>query len=124
VARRFATGRKEFAVGVKGDAQMIGSRVLVFLDSGPDFLRSVKTAALYSEQVHVLTLLDSTMLGLIEADAAKVVAKSSQKHPRLLAPLRTLAYAEFMRENGDELRLLEQERALSSFSRLDNWHVS
>ena len=35
---------------------MIGSNIILFPDTGEEFISSLKTAILYSEKVHVLTL--------------------------------------------------------------------
>ena len=41
---------------------MVGSDVFLYPETGPEFLRALKMAVLYSERVHSLTLTDRTLL--------------------------------------------------------------
>jgi hypothetical protein len=86
---------------------VIGPDTLLFPDTGDEFLRSLRSAALFSNQVHVLTLIDTRLSETI-IDAFE---KAGAKNGPVLAR-RVLEYFEFVRASYDDLSMLESEKVL------------
>jgi len=93
---------------------MINSDILLFPDTGPEFLRALKTAVLYSEQVHVLTLCNASvlfhLLGKTLEDATLVELRAKVHGRERLT--RTAEYAQFVMGHWKELNLLVSEKVL------------
>ncbi len=111
---------------------MIGSEILLYPDTGPEFLRALKMAVLYTRRVHVLTLLDQE---LVESFAAQSSAQPLEKSIERLAPPRLVVgqrvpvggggvpvpstpkvseYLSFIRQNLEDFSLLVSEGLLTS----------
>jgi hypothetical protein len=100
---------------------MAHAETLLFPDSGPEFVRALKTALLYSDRVHAATVCDLAML-----KSAKEMATSGVI-PNASAPLamrstltkRLAQYESFVSELGPDLMMLKNEGALSIASSYD-----
>ena|SRR2546425_99693 len=57
---------------------MIGSDILLYPDTGPEFLRALRMAVLYSQRVHVLTLVDKALI-------ENFLAWAASEYPEVLA---------------------------------------
>ena len=96
---------------------MIGSDTLLFPDTGPDFLRSLRTGTLYSNQVHVLTRFDSKTLKWAEAYSDPDNEPFSSSYPSWDAYSDRLSrYATFVRQNHKDLVLLKDAGVLVPLS--------
>jgi hypothetical protein len=109
---------------------MIGSEILLYPDTGPEFLRALKLGVLYSKRVHVLTLLDDTLLESYLADEQpkqippsqpKLRANDFGPHVPILgvgvpvpSTANALEYLRFVQENRADLSLLIGEGVLTS----------
>ena len=82
---------------------VIGSHVLLFPDTGADFVRALKAAALYSESVTVPTVYDIAWVRGACADIARAQGHVSPK---------AQAYLAFVREHQRDIALLKREGIL------------
>ncbi len=82
---------------------MIGSDTLLFPDTGPEFLKSLRTAVLYSKHVHVLTLLDPALANT-GAEGFKPVSPENPIGYRRLSQ-----YFIFLKKTLPDLTLLKNE---------------
>ena len=90
---------------------MIGSNVLIFPDSGPGFARAARTAALYADGIHALTIPNFDAA----TDLINALVRRAKAAPNLnYAAARIIQYANFARDNGADLRLLQAEGLLSA----------
>src|SRR5438105_1131556 len=106
---------------------MINSDVLLFPDTGPDFVRSLKTAVLYSERVYVLTLHPRVLPRLLgtamEDPTLSQLREKVHGRERLI---RSAEYSRFMMAHIKELNLLISEEVLLpvSFGPIGLFHLS
>lgn len=83
------------------ELQMIGSDTLLFPDTGPDFIRSLRTAVLYSKRVHVLTFLDPRAAEKM-TDA---IGRATEGYPVWIR--RIAEYFKFVQQNQKDLLALK-----------------
>ena len=88
---------------------MIGSDTLLFPDTGPDFLRALRTAVLYSKQVHVLTMPDIRMAEVMTKAFDDSGKGSVDRHT---VPKRLSEYFTFVLESHKDLSLLKNAGVL------------
>ena len=85
---------------------MLGSDTLLFPDTGPAFLRALRTSALYSRSISALTLFDAS--GRME-----LLEKLSALLNRFPGSQSTISeYSQFITTTGQELALFESEGIL------------
>src|ERR1044071_567894 len=90
---------------------MVGSDVLVFPDTGPDFIRAVRMASLYANRVASLTLF------LEHADAVKLADAFSDTHPTHPIGYRRLQqYFAFLARDLREIDTLRREGVMFTLS--------
>ena len=66
---------------------MIGSDILLYPDTGPEFLRALRMAALYSQRVHVLTLVDKAIIENFLTWAASEYPDAAGREDRIRIPV-------------------------------------
>jgi hypothetical protein len=88
---------------------LIGSEVLLFPDTGPDFNRVLRTAVLYSEKVQVITILQPP-----EFVERVTTEWASLGRSDLVSAQRTVNYFRFIRDAASDLRLLTREGLVRS----------
>jgi hypothetical protein len=111
---------------------MVGSDVFLYPETGPEFLKTLKMAALYSRRVHALTLTDNALIeGYLETSRLLGIAnsKESRKTFRIQAPrplsifgggvmmpstLEAIQYLEFAQSNLDDLKMLAKANVFVS----------
>ncbi|PWT99843.1 MAG: hypothetical protein C5B51_26390 [Terriglobia bacterium] len=93
---------------------MIGSEVLLFPETGPRFMRALKSAALYSNRVHALTVRPFLKAELMGDFARRLDADCRPTDTPEMVNLhrRTAAYLYFLRDNFDDLLSLADEHIL------------
>lgn len=86
---------------------MFTSDVLLYPDTGPRTIAAMKTAALYAERVHTLTILESDL-------TAAFMNMFSDQEPRRNDPGfgRLRSYFEFIDKNAGDLTLLQEQGVL------------
>src|SRR2546426_9753779 len=109
---------------------MIGSEMLLYPDTGPEFLRALKLAVLYSRRVHVLTLLDDTLVESFLAGEPPQETSASQPNLRagelgarvpilgvgvpVPSTAKSLEYLRFVHEHREDFSVLIGEGVLTS----------
>jgi hypothetical protein len=88
---------------------MIGSDVILFPETGPEFLNSLRTAVLYSQHVHVLTSLNVPPPSK-ESEVGLVQAGTGPYKTALVK--RMLQYFSFVRDVRKDLLMLAAEGIL------------
>lgn len=98
---------------------MIGSDILLFPDTGPDFLRCLRTAALYAERVSVLTLLhfdfaDRLCAECDESRQQELTSVFGLDSRCMFFVNRFVEYFRFVKETKQDLKMLNEEGILRS----------
>ena len=87
---------------------MIGTPLLLFPDTGDGFLRTLRTAALYSDSVNVLTLTDASFASIL-LDALGAPGDGESEIVRRLRE-----YFRFVHSNSSDMDMLVHEGVLKS----------
>jgi hypothetical protein len=77
-----STQPQEEAAIAAGSQEIIGSEILLYPDTGPEFLRALKMAVLYSQRVHVLTLIDKPLIESFLANPIQQAQAAESTHSR------------------------------------------